>query len=225
MKPAPTKEFFKHHFIDKQEWITTSDCVDYRFEIDGDMLIIAFQQSRDINCYNGRKDWIRNLRAMPKWSGWARSFFHKGFLIGFNNNHSYIYSEIFYNVARKDLKKILITAYSQGCGIGKFEYMRLKQIEKNIEIEQPIFFADPRIIWWPFSFNVAPYLKDALCVRTRKDIVPHLPTAWMGYKHFGKVLYLDEPEGYKHPDNISELVALTHHYPEYYMACLPSEKE
>lgn len=230
---APTKEFFKYHFMEPQQWTTTADCVDYRLVRDGDTLLIVFQQSQGLECFNGRKDWLRNVDCLPEWSEYFQAFIARGFLHGWLSCHTelyYFYTDM--RAGQNPFKKIQIVCYSQGAAIGELEYaflikekLRGNWCLKDIQIEQPIFIGKPRETFCLFSWNMRPLLKDARLIRTRKDIVPHLPPAWWGYRHIGKVEYLEEPAGFEHPAHIPEWMRLTYHYPEYYLACLPSERD
>ncbi len=229
---ATTKKFFYEHFIKTQAWITATNCVDYRLVKEGDTLTIAFQQSQGPECYNGRKDWIRNIRCRPKWCHFFKIILHLGFWLGWLKCHSELYySYTSGSCIPTGIKSIQITCYSQGCGVGMLEYCFLMEQKqsgnsclKDIEILPPICFAPPAFVWCLFSWRMRKYLKGVRLVRTRKDIVPKV-LRWLGYVHIGKNEYLEEPAGYKHPEHIPDWMRGTYHYPEYYMACLPSEGE
>lgn len=230
-KPAPTKEFFYEHFIKPQTWITTYNCIDYRLVRDDEKLLIVFQQSRGFDNYNGRKDWIRNIRAFWKWTSFFKCFMHKGYCIAFDNSHLKIFENIIKNVITNKIKQIKFVGYSQGSPLAILEYKRYLEIKEmgenwlqNVELSEPISFGGPAFIWCLFSWRMHKYLKNAMLVRTKKDIVPKI-LKWLGYRHIGKVEYLEEPKGFKHPEHIPAWIRATYHYPEYYMACLPSEKE
>lgn len=225
MTIAPTKEFFYEHFIKPQAWTTTADQVDYRLVRDEDRLLIVFQQSQGPECYNGRKDWLRNIKAFWKWSSFFKCFFHKGFITSFELNNANIFARIFTNIKNYNLKNLYFTGYSQGAPLARLFYAALKLTNfEDIILHDPITFADPGGTWCLFFLSMRKLFKNSRLVMTRKDIVPKV-LRWLGYWHIGKKEYLEEPKGYQHPASIPEWMQKTYHYPDYYLACLPSEKE
>lgn len=145
-----------------------------KFSVSGDNLIVSFPGT------GTAKNWAWNFTALQiPYKGMSADFkVHAGFLKIWHDARDYIHAEI----AKRQPKTILCTGYSQGGALAMLCHEDMLYHGHNSAC---ITYAAPRV----FSRNVpAERVINTHRIAVRGDIVPHVPFAIMGYRHYG-ILY------------------------------------
>ncbi len=177
--------------------------VSFATERVGSTLNIYFEHS------NGREDWRKNMNfpAKPyRFDGGQRWYAHRGFLSAWREMESTISSYI----SDKSVKKITVTGYSHGAAIALLchEYIWYNRSDLRGTLES-FGFGSPRVIWGHCDAEFAKRFETFTVIRNINDIVTHLPPAFLGYRHAGRLLTIGEKGKY------SQIQA---HYPENILA-------
>lgn len=174
---TPNKKFFNN--IKKYEINNTC----FHSIIFNDTLILSFHGSDDI------QDWIDNFSyEMVKFIFDKSIKVHKGFYENYNN-----VLEKVIDVAKDFKGKILLTGHSLGGAIATLIALFLKSNLNNQNIDL-ITFGTPRVGNKAFSKKVNELFPNALRIVYRRDIVPHLPTLFIGYVHNEGLLHFNKPK-------------------------------
>lgn len=162
--------------------------VNYAFREEGQTLYIFFEGS------DGRMDWRRNLRfwKRPYKSMETKYWVHAGFLAAWKEVQDIVIQKI--QEKTRDggyrFQKIYSIGYSHGGALAAFAHeccwFHREDIRKKI---YGIGFEAPRILG---GFRVKRQIKERwnqfVVFRNRQDLVTHLPPAWMGFRHVGRVV-------------------------------------
>ncbi len=126
---------------------------------------------------NEATDWLTNMNVKKTSDG-----FHRGFRSSSIPVHSF---------AEKYIgdKPIIVTGHSMGGAIAVIVGARISAPIRDVSV---ITFGQPRIATILGISNIPIWLKDYTRVVNMRDPVPYTPFWLMGYKHFGKVIYLSD---------------------------------
>lgn len=153
----------------------------YAFKREGETLRIYFEDS------DGAHDWKRNLdfpakpyKRMQK-TVW---FAHRGFLKEWKEIEPSLANEI----ADTSVKKVIIAGYSHGAAIAvlchEYVWYRRPDLRKTL---QGYGFGCPRVFWGIRTPDLQRRWENFLVIRNLDDLVTHLPPAFLGYSHVGKL--------------------------------------
>lgn len=165
---------------------------------------------------DGKTDWKNNLdfpakayRRMDK-TIW---FAHRGFLKVWKELEPVLAAEI----ADPHFRKIVIAGYSHGGALAmlchEYVWYHRPDLRGNI---YGYGFGAPRVFWGLRTPVVNARWAGFVTIRNLNDIVTHLPPAFLGYSHVGKLLKIGKcgkysPTQAHYPDNIlAELYAYEH---------------
>lgn len=175
-------------------------------EREGDTLRILFEES------NGRNDWINNFRflALPKkpYKHMERVWFaHRGF----NRVWKVIEPELAELVVDPSVRRIEIGGYSHGAAVAVLCYEYCRYHRNDIPVVG-FGFGAPRVVWGVIPKEVRERLNGFVVIRNDHDIVTHLPPAWLGYRHVGRVCHIKR--------NGCRIKPVRDHYPGEYTTVL-----
>lgn len=155
----------------------------------------------------GVEDWRNNLdfpaRAyrsddQPIW------FAHRGFLRVWESIIDYIATDL----ADSTVERFVITGYSHGAALAALchEYVWRNRPDLRRQVEG-YGFGCPRVIWGIPSACLKERWDRFTVIRNLDDIVTHLPPAFLGYTHVGKLLEIGQRGKYSgidahRPENI-----------------------
>ncbi len=170
-------------------------------ERDKKTLYIYFEHS------NGKEDWRKNLNfpAKPyRFDSEQMWYAHRGFLSAWRELESTISPYI----SDKSIKKITVTGYSHGAAIALLchEYVWFNRPDLRDTLGS-FGFGSPRVIWGNYNAEFAKRFESFTVIRNTDDIVTHLPPAFLGYRHVGRLLTIGERGKYAraqahYPENI-----------------------
>ena len=158
----------------------------YAVKRGGPCLYIFFEHSR------GRDDWLKNLNfpARPyRFATSERWYAHRGFLSAWHELEDTVSAYI----RDTSVKRIVIVGYSHGAAIALLchEYVWFNRPDLRDTLES-FGFGAPRVIWGQCCKGVAERFENFTVVRNIDDIVTHLPPAFLGYRHMGKLVTVGE---------------------------------
>ena len=155
---------------------------DYYIERCGKTLKIYFEWS------DGIEDWINNFRffAVPckPYKGMNKIWFcHGGFFKVWEAIEPYL-AEV---IADRSITNIDVVGYSHGAAIALlcYEYCVFNRPDAIIE---GVGFGCPRVLWGFIPKKIRERFYNFKVVRNGNDIVCHLPPAFMGFTHVGKII-------------------------------------
>ena len=148
-------------------------------ERDGGILYIYFQPTI------GETDWKNNFDfpAKPYRNMGDLWFCHRGFLKVWKSIEPYIAQQI----NDPDVQYIEIVGYSHGAAIATLCYEYVKYNRPDVEVFG-IGFGGPRVLWGFACKRVLNRFKGFYMIRNCNDIVTHVPPAFFGFRHVGKVV-------------------------------------
>ncbi len=164
---------------------------DYALRREGNTLYLFFQPSI------GLEDWKNNLdfpakpyRRMDE-TVWHA---HRGFLRVWKSVEGYLQPAI----AERSVKKILVAGYSHGAALAVFchEYIWFHRPDLRPTL-QSYGFGCPRVVWGVLPPQVRARWEGFMVIRNRNDSVTHLPPAFLGYRHVGRLLEVGQKGKYK----------------------------
>ncbi len=174
---------------------------------EGDSLYIFFEGS------NGENDWRANLDFPAKaYKRMGRTvwFAHRGFLDTWKNTEAALSQYIL----DTGIKGIAVTGYSHGAAIAALchEYIWYNRPDLRDSLEG-YGFGSPRVLWGVMSDEVKKRWEKFTVIRNIDDAVTHLPPAFLGYFHIGKMLQIGEKGKYTkidahRPENIAKELLL-----------------
>ncbi len=166
------------------KYIHLKNSADYAVIREGNVLYLFFERS------NGEKDWRTNLNFPAKAykrMGKTVWYAHRGFLRIWKTIEPYLEKQI----ADKSVQKIIVVGYSHGAAIAvlchEYVWYHRPDIREHLE---GYGFGCPRVLWGSASHDLRRRWEKFLLVRNTNDIVTHLPPAFLGYFHVGKILEL-----------------------------------
>ena len=171
-------------------YMRTGVSADYAVLRDGDTLSLLFQDS------DGFYDWKRNLDfpAKPyKRMGRTIWFAHRGFLKVWKEVEPMLSGYIL----DKSISSVIIAGYSHGAALALLchEYVCYNRPELIGRIHG-YGFGCPRCVWGFLSADARRRWESFTVIRNIDDIVTHLPPAFLGYRHVGKMLEIGEKKKY-----------------------------
>ncbi len=159
------------------KYTTVENDASFGIDIICDNLYIYFEHS------NGIIDWKNNLDFPVKCGG---SFcYHRGFLRVWNG----IRDRILKYIENPSFKKIHIIGYSHGAALALLCYEMAYKVREDIR--SSLFgygFGCPRVLWGFGRRHAKRIWSNFLVVRNIDDLVTHVPFAFLGYFHVGKML-------------------------------------
>ena len=158
----------------------------YAVQREKDALYIFFQGS------DGKNDWKNNLDfpAKPyKRMGKTIWFAHRGFLRAWKELEPFISDE----VADGNIKKIVVAGYSHGGALAMLchEYLWYHCPDLRTKIEGYGFGA-PRVFWGVQTAALKERWRNFTVVHNLNDLITHLPPAFLGFSHVGRLLKIGE---------------------------------
>ncbi len=164
----------------------TGCAASYALRRERNTLYIFFQHS------NGEIDWKRNL-SFPvcpyQRMGQSSWYVHRGFLSAWRDIEPIIAEAI----GDGGVRKAVITGYSHGAAIGVLchEYIWYNRPDLR-NFTEGYGFGCPRVIWGSPDAELLRRWERFTVIRNIDDIVTHLPPAFLGYTHVGKLLVIGE---------------------------------
>lgn len=166
---------------------------DFRFSWRGNRLWIYFAHS------DGAVDWKNNLDFPAKASTEEEPhlFVHRGFLRVWRSIEPYVAPAI--TDART--KGVTAVGYSHGAALALLCYDYI--LRARPALKDTVFgygFGCPRVLWGISTDAVRAHFAHFTVIRNLDDIVTHLPPAFLGYFHAGKLLEIGEKGKYSRTD-------------------------
>lgn len=151
----------------------------YAIQRSGGVLKLYFQHS------NGRTDWKNNLDfpAKPYRDMEHKWYCHRGFLKVWKSIEPIVIDYIM----NPKIHTIEIAGYSHGAAIAALCYEYVKYNRPDVYVSG-VGFGCPRVLWGFASKTVLDRFKGFVVVRNSKDIVTHVPPAFLGFRHVGEIL-------------------------------------
>ena len=183
-------------FLDtlKVRYLKVGKSANYATQLLNGHLNIYFEDS------NGAEDWKSNLDfpiKAYKVNANSTWYAHRGFL----NVWKEIQPKIAPKILDKSVKNITISGYSHGAAIAvlchEYVYFNRPDLRNNLS---GFGFGCPRVIWGKLSNEMKKRWENFTIVRNLDDIVTHLPPAFLGYVHVGKILEIGEKGKYSQID-------------------------
>lgn len=174
----------------EKAYIHTENGGDYACERRENVLYIYLQ------CSEGGEDWKNNLdfpatpyRRMGR-TVWRA---HRGFLRVWKSVEPHLAPKILDST----LESIVTVGYSHGAALAVFchEYAWFHRPDLRARL-YGFGFGCPRVLWGLVSGEVLLRWEGFLVVRNLDDLVTHLPPAWLGYRHAGRLLEIGEKGKY-----------------------------
>ena len=172
----------------------TEDGVDFALKRRGGVLYIFLEDS------DGAEDWQSNLDFPAK--AYARRgdtvfYAHRGFLKAWESLLPHVEGA----VHDGSLKSIVTVGYSHGGGLAVLchEYVW----HEREDLRESILgygFGAPRVLWGLLSPSLKKRWARFTVVRNMDDPVTHLPPAFLGYSHVGRLLEIGEKGKYPSVD-------------------------
>ncbi len=168
----------------------TGVSANYAIKRKKDTLYLFFEGS------DGANDWKNNLDfpAKPyKRMEQTVWFAHRGFLKEWKE----IEPKLANHISNKNLKKIVICGFSRGAAIALLchEYVWFNRPDLRQTLEG-FGFGCPRVIWGLKTKKLTRRWNRFTVVRNIDDIVTHLPPAFLGFSHVGKLLKIGQKGKY-----------------------------
>ena len=171
------------------EYIHLESGLDYATKSLGDTLYVYFEDS------DGALDWKNNLDFPAKCHG--TFFAHRGFLGVWESAKTLLENEILDTRCRK----IVISGYSHGAALAvlchEFAYKMRPDIRSEI---RGYGFGCPRVLWGIKTKAHRQIWQNFMVIRNVDDLVTHLPPAFLGYFHVGKILKIGKKGKYSKID-------------------------
>jgi predicted lipase len=171
----------------------------YCTERAGNALFIYFEWS------NGKTDWKNNFDfpAKPYRHMSNKWYAHRGFLKVWKEIEPHLQEQI----NDPSVNIIYIGGYSHGAAIALLCHEYCKFNRPDITIEGYGYGA-PRVVWGFVRKNVKKRFEGFTVIRNARDIVTHVPPAWLGYRHVGELVHIGSGKAYN---------AIESHYAESYL--------
>ncbi len=170
-------------------YLKTGRSADYAVRRDGGTLYIFFEKS------DGAADWRSNLDfpAQPyKRMDGTVWMAHRGFLAVWKE----IEGAVAPKIADRSINSIIVCGYSHGAAIAVFchEYIWYHRPDIRGACEG-YGFGCPRVLWG-LTGGVRERWATFTVIRNIDDIVTHLPPAFLGYSHVGKMMEIGKKGRY-----------------------------
>ncbi|MBQ9132446.1 MAG: lipase family protein [Clostridia bacterium] len=167
---------------------------DYAIERRGDALYVYLEGS------DGGEDWKNNLDFPVRVAtrpGEISLRIHRGFLRVWNAMEPYLKPDLL----DRSVQRIVISGYSHGAALAALchEYVWRSRPDLRERMEGYGFGA-PRVLWGARPPQLLARWERFTVVRNLDDLVTHLPPAWLGYYHVGKLLEIGEKGRYSDVD-------------------------
>lgn len=155
---------------------------DYALKREGKTLYVFFEDS------DGEKDWKSNLdfpAKAYKRMGKTAWFAHRGFLKVWKELEPVLAKDI----ADPYFNRIVVAGYSHGAAIAALchEYVWYNRPDLRATLDGYGFGA-PRVFWGWKNRALRTRWANYTVIRNLDDLVTHLPPAFLGYSHVGKLL-------------------------------------
>lgn len=172
----------------------TGMSANYFAERIGDTLQIYFEASE------GKHDWLRNLDfpVKPyKRMGKTVWLAHRGFLKTWHELEDVLAPHI----ADARVKKILTVGYSHGAALALLAHEYIWYSRPDLRDTSAGYgFGCPRVLWGISSSDVKRRFDNFTVIRNIDDIVTHVPPAFLGYTHVGKLIEIGQRGKYTKVD-------------------------
>ena len=191
-------------------YIHAGRAADYAIQQRNRTLYLLFEHS------DGREDWKSNLNfpARAYQSGNERWYVHRGFLAVWKSVRDEIEKSVATILKQRQIDEIVCIGYSHGaalCGLAMEDMTFLYGNRLSI---CGYGFGCPRFVFGPLPVATKQRFERFTVIRNRPDAVTHLPPAWLGYHHVGRLYEIGEARTYTPIDA---------HRPEAYIAELTKQ--
>ncbi len=182
-------------------YIRLSDGVDYAIKRQGGTLMLYFEAS------DGADDWQKNLdfpAAAYKRQGKAVFYVHRGFLRAWRIAER----EVAAAVADPALRALTVVGYSHGAALAVLGHEYVWYHRPDLRPRLVGYgFGCPRVVFGGGATRLAERWDRFTVVRNVDDLVTHLPPAFLGYRHVGRLMTIGERGRYSmteahRPENI-----------------------
>lgn len=185
----------------EKTYVHTQNGGDYACERRGNTLYIFLQGSEGLTDWKNNLDFpARPYRRMGKNAWYA----HRGFLRVWKSVEPHLAQAI----ADRTLSGIITVGYSHGAALAvlchEYAYFHRPDLRDRID---GFGFGCPRVLWGHPSPALLSRWERFCVVRNLDDLVTHLPPAFLGYRHVGKLLEIGERGKYNaiaahRPENV-----------------------
>ncbi len=159
------------------EYTTIENDASYAIDIIGNDLYVYFEGS------NGCLDWKNNLDFPVRCNGF--NCYHRGFLRVWTS----VKNEVLRFIENRKYKSIYIIGFSHGAALAVLCYELAYELRSDIRSSLFGFgFGCPRVLWGPFRNRARKIWSNFTVIRNIDDIVTHVPFAFLGYFHVGKMI-------------------------------------
>lgn len=162
-------------------YVHAENAADFATERTGDTLFVYLQAS------SGAEDWRNNLDfpARPYRSGGTLWWAHRGFVRVWKTVESHIARDLLDST----LQRIVTVGYSHGAALALLchEYVWYHRPDLRDVIEG-YGFGCPRVLWGLARPSLLHRWDRFWVIRNLDDAVTHVPPAFLGYRHVGKLL-------------------------------------
>lgn len=181
--------------------------VDFALKIDRDSLYIYFQDSE------GLEDWRVNINFPAKAykrEGRGEFYAHRGFL----NSWESVKEKLEKHILDNKIGKITVVGYSHGAAIAALCHEHVWYVRPDLrDTLEGYGFGAPRVIWGAVSEKIKSRWANFTVIRNIDDAVTHLPPAFLGYLHVGKMIEIGKKGKYGKieahlPENIEKELVL-----------------
>ncbi|MBR6782209.1 MAG: hypothetical protein IKM33_03315 [Clostridia bacterium] len=180
-------------------YVTSSNSADLYVEKQGSTLYFYFQGS------DGAEDWLNNLDIPVKALQMADGeylFAHRGFVRVFGA----LLPRIREAASDSSVRSVFVVGFSHGAALAVLCHGYLWQTVSPLRGHLTGYgFGCPRVLWGRIPHKEI--WESFTVVRNLNDVVTHVPPAFLGYRHVGKLLEIGEKGKYSpvdahRPENI-----------------------
>ena len=169
-------------------------CANYTIRRERDTLYIFFEKSVGTVDWKSNFDFPAKAYKRMEQTVW---FAHRGFVAVWKEIEPLLAEHI----ADESIRKIIITGYSHGAAIAVLchEYVWFHRPDLR-ESTKGYGFGCPRVLWGRQTADLRQRWNNFTVIRNIDDLVTHLPPAWLGYTHIGKLLTIGKKGKYTPTD-------------------------
>ena len=170
----------------------TSEDGDYCIETDGNTLYLLFEWS------DGKQDWRNNLDfpVTPYRHMGEKWYCHRGFLRVWRGIRDEVEAQVASAILRHPgIREMRCIGYSHGAALALLatEDMVYRFGDKRV---RGYGFGCPRVVWGRLPGAVSERFRSFTVVRNVPDLVTHLPSAALGYRHVGTLTKIGKGNGF-----------------------------
>ncbi|TDH71411.1 hypothetical protein CCR75_008593 [Bremia lactucae] len=152
-----------------------------------DAIVIAFRGSMDVT------NWLDNLTFIKTraYVHFPSVMVHEGFYWAYRSVALQVTKALHKLQKEHPFASLMVTGHSLGGAVATICAFELEYIEK-ISVKALYTFGNPRVGNIHFSLKMKNTSMDSVRVTHFRDIVPHLPPTWTGFKHTVEEIFYDQ---------------------------------